>query len=156
MGSLFTYLLALAMAGATKRTDVQGTEEFGSDSVQFVQVPCDILEAYYFRACRTSRQVSEAFRADWLEKCDVAERAVWVTKFRAGMDTLGRVIQTTFVERDAHWEVSPVLRGPSSSGVPLIGGAELLTVDDARAWRWAHIRPPPPLLYLCGPLQAIQ
>jgi hypothetical protein len=117
LNALFTYLLALAMAGSSKVPGVSGAEEFGSDATQFVLVPWDILEAYYFRACSKVRQVPEGFRADWLEKCDVAERAVWVTKFRSGNLTLGQVVKQVYTERNAHWEVSPVFRGAQQSQV---------------------------------------
>ena len=122
LGALFTYLLALAIAGSAKVSGAPATEDFGSDPTKYVLVPWDVLQAYYFRACRMARQLPEASRLHWLEKCDVAERAVWVTKFRAGTDTLGHVIQTVYTERDAHWEVSPALRGtPPPPGPPHLG-----------------------------------
>ena len=122
LGALFTYLLALAIAGSAKVSGAPATEDFGSDPTKYVIVPWDVLQSYYFRACRMARQLPEGSRLHWLEKCDVAERAVWVTKFRAGTDTLGHVIQTVYTERDAHWEVSPALRGmPTPQGPSYLG-----------------------------------
>ena len=66
-----------------------------------------------------ARRRPEAPRLQWFKKCGVSERAVWVTKFRAGTDTLGHVIQTVYIERDAHWEVSPALRTVPASPVVL-------------------------------------
>ena len=122
LGALFTYLLSLAIAGSAKVSGAPSTEDFGSDPTKYVLVPWDVLQNYYFRACRMARQLPEASRLHWLEKCDVAERAVWVTKFRAGTDTLGHVIQTVYTERDAHWEVSPALRvTPTPQRTPYLG-----------------------------------
>ena len=39
-----------------------------------------------------------------------AERVVWVARHRTSTMTLGRIVHTVYIERDSHWEVSPVLR----------------------------------------------
>jgi len=96
LAQLYTYLLALAIAGSAKVSGAPASEEFGSDSTSFVVAPWDVLEAYYFRACRAAKTVPEALRADWLERMDVAERGVWVEKFRMGEQTIGTVVKTVF------------------------------------------------------------
>ena len=121
LGGLFTYLLALAIAGSGKVSGAPSSEDFGSDSTKYVTVPWDVLQSYYFRACRMARQLPEASRLRCLERCDVAERAVWVAQFCAGTDTLGHVIQTVYTERDAHWEVSPALRSAPAPQQPQSG-----------------------------------
>ena len=90
---LHTYLLALAVAGASKAPDAPSqTKTFGCDPTKYVSVPWDVLEAYYFRAVRASRHLPEDMRASWAEKLDTAERAMWVSEFREGTRTLGQVV----------------------------------------------------------------
>ena len=82
---LHTYLLALAIAGSAKSPGAPGeAESFGSDPTKYVVVLWDVLEAYYFRVVRTFQNLSEELRVAWIEKMDVAERAVWVSQFREG------------------------------------------------------------------------
>jgi hypothetical protein len=107
---LHTYLLALAIAGASPCSpSATNTEDLGTKSTDYVLVPWDILQEYLFRAQRVVRALPDASRAEWLEKADIAERAVWLEKFRGGTMTLGQVIQQVQLERAAHWEVSSLL-----------------------------------------------
>ena len=96
---LHTYLLALAIAGSNKVPGAPSEGAFGSDPTAFVGAPWDVLEAYYFRATRTALAIPEASRAAWLERVDVAERAVWVSQFRDGDRTMGQEIQTIMHKR---------------------------------------------------------
>ena len=110
LSNLHTYLLALSVAGSNK---VQGSpleETFGSDSTKFVKVPWDVLQAYYFRASRSVMFVPEATRLAWLEGRDIAERAIWVSRFREGDESLGLVVQAVMEKRGAHWD-APILHG---------------------------------------------
>ena len=104
MANLHTYLLALAITGTVKRSDAPSEETFGSDSLKFVSAPWDILQAYYFRAVESIALIPEVSRMAWLERADLAERAVWVSTFRDGEDTIGEVIKQTMDRRGAHWD----------------------------------------------------
>ena len=112
MANLHTYLLALAMTGTVKKSDAPDKETFGSDPLKFVAAPWDVLEAYYFRAVESISAIPEASRMAWLERADLAERAVWVSTFRDGEDTIGEVIKQTMDRRGAHWD-PPALPPPT-------------------------------------------
>ena len=73
-------------------------------SANFVKVPRDITQAYYFRASRAAMLVPEASRMEWLEQRDLADRSAWVSKFREGEETLGQVVQSVMLGRGAHWD----------------------------------------------------
>ena len=60
------------------------------------------MQAYLFRASRTAMQLPESARLAWLEERDIAERAVWVSMFRDGDETLGHIVQTVMEKRSAH------------------------------------------------------
>ena len=118
---LHTYLLALAIAGSGKAPGApQSPEGLGSNPTDYVMAPWDILEAYYWRAVRASHKQPEATRLAWLEKTDIAERAMWVSKFRDSNSTIGKVIQEVSMQRDAHWEAPPsaARSEPSGHGAP--------------------------------------
>ena len=66
--------------------------------------PWDVLIAYYFRAVESAEAIPEASRVAWLERTDIAERAVWVSTFRDGEATIGVVIKQTMDRRGAHWD----------------------------------------------------
>ena len=104
LARLHTYLLALAVTGAVKLPQAPNEETFGSDSVAFVAAPWDVLQAYHFRAAESAAAIPEGSRAAWLEKTDLAERAVWVSTFRDGEETIGNVIKRTMDRRGAHWD----------------------------------------------------
>ena len=112
MANLHTYLLALAITGTTKKSDAPDKETFGSDALKFVAAPWDILESYYFRAVESIAAIPEVSRMAWLERADLAERAVWVSTFRDGEDTIGEVIKQTMDRRGAHWD-PPALPPPT-------------------------------------------
>ena len=104
MANLHTYLLALAITGTVTRGDAPADETFGSDSLKFVSAPWDVLQAYYFRAVESIALIPEVSRMAWLERADLAERAVWVSTFRDGEETIGEVIKHTMDRRGAHWD----------------------------------------------------
>ena len=91
LAMLHTYLLALTIAGSDEVQGFQAEEAFGSDSTKFVEIPWDVMQAYYFRAAHSAMKVPESARLVWLEGNDIAERAVWVSQFREGHDPLGHV-----------------------------------------------------------------
>ena len=109
LDKLHTYLLALALAGVgAVPTAQEATSEtaIGAVTTLFIQVPLDIVMAYFWRAKRTCQMQPAVTRLRWLERQDVAERAQWVASFRHSEDTLGAVIRETMKQRDAHW--SPI------------------------------------------------
>jgi hypothetical protein len=106
LDNLLTYLIALAIAGGG---DAPGAPEMrmealGSDTTEFVEVPYDVVYAYYARARKASQNIPAAQRLEWLEAQDVEERSEWVAYFRDSDKTLGRVIKEVMVRRDAHWD----------------------------------------------------
>lgn len=119
LATLHTYLLALSIAGSSKMQGAPTEEAFGNDSTKFVKVPWDVLQAYYFRASRSAMSLPEGSRLAWLEGRDVAERAVWVSQFREGDESLGQVVQSVMDKRGAHWD-TPIqsMVGRSSPAFP--------------------------------------
>ena len=105
LARLYSYLLALAIAGSSKIHGAPTDEALGTDSTKFVNVPWDVLQAYYFRAHQSVMRLPEASRLAWIKETDVAERAVWVSQFRSSSESLGRVLQSIMRRRGAHWEV---------------------------------------------------
>ena len=105
LAMLHIYLLALAIAGANKVSGAPPDEAFGNDSTKFVKVPWDVLQAYHFRATRSVMLLPEASRLAWLEGKDIAERAVWVSQFREGDESLGQVVHSVMERRGAHWDI---------------------------------------------------
>ena len=103
MAKLRTYLLAIAIIGTDKVQGAPSDEGFGSDSTKFVKIPWDTLQAYYFRAARAIKPVPKAIQLDWLETKDSEERAVWVSRFRNGNETLGEVVKAVMEIRAANW-----------------------------------------------------
>lgn len=112
LSSLHTYLLAMSVAGSSKAHNAPADEAFGGDSTKFVKVPWDVMQAYLFRASRSAMQLPESSRLAWLEERDIAERAVWVSLFRDGDDTLGHIVQSVMEKRSAHWDA------PISHAIP--------------------------------------
>ena len=101
---LHAYLLALSIAGSSRVQGAPVEEEVGNDADKFTKVPWDVLQAYYFRASRAVMSMPEASRLAWLEGRDIAERAVWVSRFREGNETLGQVVQAVMKKKGAHWD----------------------------------------------------
>ena len=100
LATLHTYLLALAIARSNKVQTAPAEEVFGSDAAKFVKVPWEVMQAYHFRASRAAMSVPEASRLAWLEQRDMAERAVWVSQFREGDESLGQVVQSVMEKRN--------------------------------------------------------
>ena len=121
LDKLHTLLLAYAMAGTSAVAPPPGTDEgLGADTTKFVEVPLDVVLAYFYRAKRTAGQLPHGKRLSWLQCRDAEERAAWVSRFRESHDTLGHVIKETMVARDAHWipALTPATLA-SSGAVPL-------------------------------------
>ena len=121
MNHLFTYLLALAIAGVHRKPAAAApeSETLGSSSVAFINVPLDVVMAYWYRANRMLQSLPPSNRLSVLSHLCAEERAMWVTRFRRGTQTLGEVIQEVMQLRDAHWTGGPKLpaSAPAPSGV---------------------------------------
>jgi len=105
---MYTYLLALSIAGSYKPADGTNDQEvLGSDSTDHVSAPWDVLQAYYFRAVRAVQVVQENQKLSWLEKVDVQERAIWVAQYRESNATIGQVVKSVMEKRSTHWEAPP-------------------------------------------------
>ena len=81
LARLHIYLLALAITGSTKKQGATDGESFGTESTDYIAAPWDTLAAYYFRAVEAAAAIPEGSRLAWLERCDSAERSVWVSSF---------------------------------------------------------------------------
>lgn len=119
LDKLHTLLIAYAIAGASPLPGAPAAADeaaLGADSTLFVAVPLDVAMSYYLRAKRTSNLMPAAKRLAWLQARDAEERAEWVSRFRERASSLGSVIRTVYLARDAHWI-------PQQSSLP----AEMLT-----------------------------
>lgn len=105
LDKLYTLLVAYSMAGTATPQPPPGAdpEGLGADSTKYVEVPMDVVMAYFFRAKRTASQLPANQRLAWLQTRDCDERSEWVAKFRDSTLPLGQVIKETMVARDAHW-----------------------------------------------------
>ena len=115
--NLQTYLIALAMVGAARApSDRQTTETLSTDSVDFVQIPWDVLQQYYYRAVLKSADIPFSQRLRWLEARDTTDRALWVSAFRESSRSLGSIIRDMHVSRDPHWcpPMEPMPQAPLS------------------------------------------
>ena len=111
------------MAGTNPCTEASALakEDFGSDSTDYVQVPWDILQEYYFKASKAALRIPSQSRLSWLERADLAERAAWVAEFRAGGTaavgkTLGKVVKDLLDRRAPHWEAPVIVSGGQPGG----------------------------------------
>ena len=60
----------------------------------------------------------ESHRTQIIEHLDCTERAEWAQRFANKQDTLGKVIQQVYLERDAHWLAPPPMVDPAPPRVP--------------------------------------
>ena len=125
LDKLQTLMLAYSMAGASGVTGAFGAAQehgLGSDSCRFVQVPLDVMQAYYYRAKRTTCLLPPAKRLAWLQSKDAEERSEWVARFRESTASLGQIVKEVYTLRDAHWVPPPILPlADSPAGVPSSG-----------------------------------
>ena len=133
LDKLWTLLLAYSMAGSASCTTAPGVaESLGSNSVEYVEVPVDVIQQYFYRAKRSAALIPYNHRLEWLQQRGNDERSEWVSRFRDSQKSLGRVIQEVYAMRDAHWtgryilqSVQPSCRGPGTPPV-LCSGFALL------------------------------
>ena len=101
-------------------------EEYGSESTDYVSIPLDTLQEYFFKVSRAISRIPPHARLAWLEKADGAERASWVSEFREKQETLGTIIKRSGDRRAAHWEppiMSQALSRPSFPPAPPLAAA---------------------------------
>ena len=77
-------------------------ESLGSDSVNYVQVPYDILLSYSSRCHDLILRTPEGRRLQLVQHLDVEERGQWAARC-TGHTTLGNIIGAIMRERDALW-----------------------------------------------------
>ena len=144
MDRMLSLMLAYAMAGVTPRADVRDAsaeKSLGAESTNFVEVPLDVVMAYYYRAKRQSSLLPLSQPLAWLESRDLEDRSVWVSRFRESSKTLGEVIKETITARDAHWVPhlasgvtrSEATRQPQSPSQPTSAPASQLTLGKSIA-----------------------
>ena len=94
MDRMLSLMLAYAMAGVTPRADVRDAsleKSLGAESTTFVEVPLDVVMAYYYRAKKQSSLLPMSQRLTWLESRDLEDRLDWVSRLRESSKTLTRV-----------------------------------------------------------------
>ena len=110
-------------------------------SVEFVQVPLDVVLKYLYRVERLVRELPDRLRLLHIANLDRAERAEWAQRFSAGNDTLRHVIQLVYKERDSSVILPPPKKQreePGPSNVPNAGGFARELRDGTRlcqAWQ---------------------
>lgn len=112
---LFTLVLAYARAGCQARSDAPAKAEGrGDQSVDYVEVPLDVVLKYHGRAQNRAAQLPSHMALPWVRERDVAERTMWIEQHRATQKTLGVIIQETYERREAQWDLPP----PPTQAVP--------------------------------------
>ena len=115
LDKLQTLMIAYSLAGVSATNGSPAASEeakLGADSTQFVQVPLDVMMAYFHRAKKTTCMLPVGKRLPWLQLRDSEERAEWVSRYRESTLTLGQVVKEVFGARDAHW--IPTLSAPAA------------------------------------------
>ena len=115
VAQLRLYIFALAMVGTGSVEPAPVGKETPQRGVDFVQIPLDVVLKYLYRVERLVRELPDKIRFVHIANVDQAERAEWAQRFSAGSDTVGRVIQLVYKQRDSHWVVPAV---PSSPYAP--------------------------------------
>ena len=105
---LALYLHGLAKAGCKPLVPPPSTAETSeSNAEDYVQIPLSVLQHYLWRCEDATGKLPIRQRLTFLRAQDLAERAEWATRFRAGgTKTLGKIITEVFRERSAHWDVA--------------------------------------------------
>jgi hypothetical protein len=135
LDALYIYCLALAMAGCSATDPAPAAPEvLGVDTCDYVAVPLDVVMRYWFRCKRTAMSVVEPQRYIHLLTLDEAERAEWVSRFCQGTDSLGKVIDQVYRERDAHWTVFRPAMQEASRPAPSVSS----TASRSSKGRWEH------------------
>ena len=106
---LFTLLLAYSMAGIQSVQGAPSVESRGTDTTLVVQCPLDILLRYYHRAQDRAHKLPRSMSLEWIKRNDEADRMAWVDKYRNSKETLGSVIHTVLIQREALWVIPEVL-----------------------------------------------
>ena len=86
----------------------------------YVEVLLSAVLRYFWRAQDSAKKLPENQQLAFLRTQDLAERTEWITRFRAGSDSLGAVISAVYAASSAHWDVS-IPRGISAQGEPKRG-----------------------------------
>ena len=113
-------MIAYSMAGSaglSKAPAAASEASLGADSTKFVSVPLDVMQAYFYRAKRTTCTLPVSKRLNWLQARDTEERSEWVSRFRESALSLGQVVREVFVMRDAHWLPPTSTADPPVPGV---------------------------------------
>ena len=105
LNTLFTLLLAYAIAGSVAVTGVPAEEKRGSDPLACVEIPLTTALQYYWRAKKFSEQIPHGQALAYVRRRGEGDREQWVEKFRNGGQSLGKTMQAVFEMRDAAWLV---------------------------------------------------
>ena len=114
---LRVYLHALALPGASPLDPAPTERETPERSVDYVQVPLDVLLKYWFRCEKFALQLPERLRLSHLQNLDCSERAGWVQRYANITSTLGQCVLAVFLfvkELRAGWSRPGAACSPSS------------------------------------------
>lgn len=122
---LKTYLIALARAGVHPRPNAPiAKEELGTASVNYVEIPLDVVFGYLERAEVRARKLPAQRRLGWIRSRDIEDRMEWCSTFRNSTESLGSIIQRLFIQREALWVTDqappqpPVMSAPPAGKQP--------------------------------------
>ena len=112
LDQLFTLFLAYAIAGAKKVQLAPTVETRMSDPTMLVEVPLDVLVKVHHRATVAVRKVRPQLQLQWLESRMDGERESWIEGHRNTDKSLGQVVMSTYINREAVWTVDSVKDSP--------------------------------------------
>jgi hypothetical protein len=101
---LWTLMVAYAMAGCKPLAGApQPNKEMKDKTYEAVNCPLDIVMKYHTRATLRVRGLPARQALEWLHTRDIAERTMWVDKYRNSDKPLGLVIEEVFNMREGLW-----------------------------------------------------
>ena len=123
LDALWVLFLAYGVAGATKLTSAtkEAPETRTSDPLLYVELPLETLIKVYNRASIQVRKVRPNLQLSWLETRMDGERESWIDGYRYSQRSLGQVIQTTFENREAVWNVEESMAKGGNAPPPKAG-----------------------------------
>ena len=120
---LWTLMVAYAVAGCKPLTHAPAAGKEAKDKTyEAVQCPLDIVMKYHTRAALRVRELPPHKALEWLQTRDIAERTMWVDKYRNSDKPLGLVIEEVFNMREGLWN-PPEAATPAATGGGGNGGS---------------------------------
>ena len=112
-------MVAYLIPGAKPKAGTSVPEVRGADTAKLVGCPMDLLMRCFHRTQPTASELPRHEALNLIIKDDEADGGQWVDKLRNSQLSLGEVVQTTLVQREAAWEIpQPIMDRPSAQRVP--------------------------------------